>query len=219
MNLAPSLYDVFARRRGLPRPRNEPGYLAPGEHATYPARRFFQLPPEDELEQVAEGLRYLLEPRSLTESLPRGRAGVAVLDRREVEFFLHDLPEGDIGKATRWWEFLPLDDETFALFPNDPEQTARVEVLLPVRVRPTTYQFRRLSMGLTVDTEGRFQQGPTAVDVDLCQINGDRSDEELPYEGRCEGEECAAGCTDRVVVHAADGTYRLVGCNCPEEEG
>jgi hypothetical protein len=219
MNLAPLLYDVFARQRGLPRPRNEPGYLPPGEHTSYPASQYFRLPPEDALEQVAEGLRVLLEPRSLTESLPRGRAGVAVLDQREVDFFLRDLPDGDIGKATRWWEFLPLDDETFALFPNDADQTVGFEVLLPVRVRPATYQFRRLSTGLAVDTEGRFQQGPTAVDVELCQINGDRSDEELPYEGRCEGEECAAGCTDHAVVHASDGTYRLVGCDCPEDEG
>jgi hypothetical protein len=70
MSLAPLLYDVFARRRGLPRPRNEPGDLAPGEHATYPASQYFRLPSEDALEQVAQGLRVLLEPRSLTESLP-----------------------------------------------------------------------------------------------------------------------------------------------------
>jgi hypothetical protein len=67
--------------------------------------------------------------------------------------------------------------------------------------------------------EGRFEQGSATLDVALCHSEYELNDEELPYEGRCDGEECAAGCTDRVVVYAADGTYRLVGCDCPEEEG
>jgi hypothetical protein len=211
------LYNIFAARHGYPALHNEPVYREIGEHATHLPADYFHLPSADELGSLAEGVSSLLEPRRFTESLPQGRAGVAVLDEDEVAHFLRNTPQGDVGNIAKWWEFLPLEDKTYALFPNDAFQVIRFEILLPVRVRSASYQLRRFNIGLTVDPKGRVEQGAATLDTDLCQSTGTTVDE-LPYEGTCEGEECGTGCTDVVHACAEDGTYYLAGCECPVED-
>ena len=214
MNLAPLLYNIFSARHGYPALHNELVY------------REVNLPSADELERVAESLSFLLEPSRFAESLPQGRAGVAVLDEQEVAYFLRNMPQGDTANIAKWWEFLLLEDKTYALFPNDTFQLISFQILLPVRVRPTSYQLRRLSMGLTVDREGDIQQGATTLDTDLCQYTATALQQYaavtiggLPYEGTCEGEECGTGCTDIVHARAEDGTYYVAGCECPADDG
>ncbi len=217
MNLAPLLYNSFAARNGYPGLHNEPVYRDVEKRATYLAAELFHLPSADELYRLAEGVSFLLQPRRFAESLPAGRAGVAVLDESEVAYLLRNTPEGDIGNTAKWWEFLPLEDKTFALFPNDAIRRISFEILLPVRMRPTSYQLRRLSIGLTVDRDGGTEQGATSLDTNLCQYTA-KTIEELPYEGTCEGEACGAGCTTVAHVRAEDGTYYVAGCECPADD-
>jgi hypothetical protein len=219
VNLTPLLYNMFARVNELPALRTEPVYYNVDDRAMHLAKERFRLPPDDQLEQLALGFGVFLEPRSLAESLPAGRAGVAVLDATAVEAFLGHFPAGELGTDGWWWEFLPLEDGTYILVPNDALSSVDFQVLLPVRMRPATYQLRRFTAGIVVDSTGELGSGPVGVDVELCQINAQKQDEELPYQGTCEGEECAAGCTDVVVASALDGSYRLIGCNCTPDEG
>nr|QEO74164.1 hypothetical protein [uncultured bacterium] len=213
-NIALTMFDLLGGEGGFPRFVESPTFLD-RRGGEWKLRDRWNVASEGELYEAALGVRDLLTPAPLAETLESGRIGLATLTTDEAGAILEaaeDLRE--TGELDEWWELAPLSDGGFLFLPNDSEAIPTLQLLSAARRGRWAFQLLRVVTGWALSEGGDPMRETARVSTGPCETLLKRKDPEAPYAGSCRSAGCPHDCTPLVRFQTSTGSYVLTGCAC-----